>query len=56
MMENHGHGTHSAKMGADSLAENTSNTPKLIWPIRPNGPKVWDVVEKRHHWASIVLD
>jgi hypothetical protein len=40
-------------MGAASLA---GNTPKLIWLICPIGPKVWDVVEKRHHLASVILD
>ena len=28
--EKHGHGTHSTKMGADKLAENTPNVPKKI--------------------------
>ena len=42
--------THKLKlpeMGADSLAENTSNTSKF-------GQKVWDIVEKMLHWASVV--
>ena len=38
---NHGQGTHSAKIGADSLAENTPNS---IWPIYPISLKVWDVI------------
>ena len=28
----HGQGTHCTKMGADELAENTPNAPKLICP------------------------
>ena len=44
----------SAKMGADILPENTPNTPKFILPICPIGPKVWDAVEKRLHWVSVV--
>ena len=39
------------KMGADKLAENTPNAPKLICP----SPKVWDFDEKRIHCASVVL-
>ena len=35
----HGQGTHSTKMGADSLAENTPNFPELIWPISLAKPK-----------------
>jgi hypothetical protein len=27
--------------------------PKFIWPICPIGPKVWDIVEKRLHGASV---
>ena len=46
----HGHGTHSTKIGADKLAQNTPNAPKLICP----SPKVWDFDEKRLHWASVV--
>ena len=46
---NHGQGTHSAKMGADSSAKNTPNVPKVIRPICPIGPKVWNIVEKRLH-------
>ena len=34
-MDKHGQGTHCTKMGADSLAENTENTPELI------SPKFW---------------
>ena len=29
----HGQGTHSTKMGADKLDENTPNAPKFICPI-----------------------
>jgi hypothetical protein len=31
--EKQGQGTHSTKMGADKLAENIPNAPKLICPI-----------------------
>ena len=48
----HGHGTHSTKIGADKLAQNTPNAPKLICP----SPKVWDFDEKRLHWAFIVSE
>ena len=49
--ENHAQGTHSAKMGADSLAE---NTPKNIWPTCQIGQNVWDIVEKSLHGAAVV--
>jgi hypothetical protein len=35
--------THSTKMGADKLAENTLNDPKFICP----SPKVWDFDENK---------
>ena len=38
---------HSAKFGADSSAQNTTNTQKLIRPICPIGPKLWDIVKKK---------
>ena len=38
----HGQGTHCTKMGADSLAKNTSNAPEFICP----SPKVLDFNEK----------
>ena len=34
----HGQGTDGTKIGANKLAENTSNAPKFICP----SPKVWD--------------
>ena len=42
---NHGQGTHSAKMGSHSLAENTyyKYSRQLICPI---GPKVWELLKK----------
>ena len=44
---NHGQETHvSAKMGADSLAENTLNTTKFIQPICSIGPNVWNIRKK----------
>ena len=36
---NHGQGTHSTKMGADSSVENTPNAPKFICPICLPKPK-----------------
>ena len=45
---NHGQGTHSAKMRTASSAE---NTPKFI---RQSAQKVWNIVEKRPHRASVV--
>jgi hypothetical protein len=38
----HGQGTHSTKMRADKLAENTPNAPKIVCP----SPKVWNFDEK----------
>ena len=37
-------------MGADKLVENTPNAPKFICP----SSKVWDLIKKRLHWASVV--
>ena len=48
--------TVHTKMGADKLAENTSNALKFICPICLPNPKVWDFDEKRLHWASVVRD
>ena len=44
MVENgkHGQGTHSAKMGADKLAENTPNAPNVSDQIVCPTPKVLD--------------
>ena len=50
---NHGQGTHSAKMGTDSSAK---NTPKFIRIICQIVQKVWDIVEKRLHRASVVSE
>ena len=36
---NHGQGTHSAEMGADSSTENTLNAPEFICPICLPKPK-----------------
>jgi hypothetical protein len=47
-MGKHGQGTHCTKMGADSLAENSPNTPEFICP------KFLDFNEKRLHRASVV--
>ena len=49
----HGQGTHSTKMDADKLAENTSNAPKYICP----SPEVWDFdKKKRLNQASVVCE
>ena len=53
-LNNYGQGTHSAKIGVDSLDENTPNTSKIIQPIFPIGRKVLDIVQKRLHKASLV--
>ena len=40
----HGQGTHSTKMGADKLAENTPNAPKFICPNclpKPKSLEFW---------------
>ena len=44
-------GNHIAKMGADSLAKNTPNTPTIIRQIYT---KDWEIVEKRVHRASVI--
>ena len=44
---------HSAKIGVDSLDENTPNTSR-IRSICPIGRKACDIVQKRLHQASIV--
>ena len=41
-------------MGANSQAKNTPNTQKLFRLICPSDPKIWDIVEKRLHWESVV--
>ena len=41
--EKHGKGTHCTKMGADGLADNTSNAPEFVSP----NPKVLDFNEKK---------
>jgi hypothetical protein len=53
-VEKLGLGKTNAKMGADSSEENTDYTPKFIRTICPIGPKVWNIVEKRFHCASVV--
>ena len=49
-MEKNEQGTHSTKMGADKLFDNSRNAPKFICP----SPEVWDFDEKRLHWAFVV--
>ena len=46
--------THSTKMVADELAENTPNALNLSAQIFCPYPNVWDFDEKRLHWASLV--
>ena len=41
-------------MGADRLAQNTQNTPELIYQICLPKPKSSGFQEKRLHWASVV--
>ena len=50
----HKQGTHSTKMSADKLAQNTPNVPKIICPDCLPSPKLWDFDEKMLHWASVV--
>ena len=50
----HGQGTHCAKMGADSSAENTPNAPEFICPICLPNSKSSRFQWKRLHWASVV--
>ena len=50
--EKHGQGTHSTKIGADRLTENTKDAPEFMEFIP--SPKVLDFNEKRLHWASVV--
>ena len=47
-----GSGTYCTKMGADNLAENTTNALEFIC----SSPKVLDFNEKRLHWVSVVRD
>ena len=49
-----GQGTHSTKMGADKLAENTQNAPKFICPNCLPKPKSLGFQYKRFHWATVV--
>ena len=53
LMENrsngkHEQGTHSTKMGADKLAENTPNAPKFICPKLSTQEQKFGL-----HWASV---
>ena len=45
---------HSAKMGADSVAENTLNTPKCIQPSAQLAQKFRILLKKKLHWESVV--
>ena len=53
-VDNHGQGCHSAKMGADSVAENTLNTPKCIQPSAQLAQKFRILLKKKLHWESVV--
>ena len=46
--------THSTKMGAVNMFENTPNAQNLIAQIVCPSPKVWDFIKKRLHWESVV--
>ena len=51
----HGQGTHSTKMGADSLAENTPNASKHFSPKCLPKPKSWNFLKKALSlWVTIV--
>ena len=52
----HGQGTHSTKMGADKLAENTPNAPKCFGPICLPKPKSLGFLKKNSLWVSVVRD
>ena len=39
--------THSNKIGADKLAENTSNAPEIFAQIVCPSPKIWSFDEKK---------
>ena len=52
--EKHGQGTHSTKMGADKLLENTQMLQNLSTQIVSQKPKSLDFDEKKLHWASVV--
>ena len=51
-----GQGTHCTKVGADKLADHTTNAPKFIYQNRLSKPKLWDFDEKRLHWSFVVRD
>ena len=43
-------------MGSDKSAENIPKAPKISAQIVGPSSKVWDLDEKRIHWASIVRE
>ena len=49
-----GQGTHSTKMGADSLAENTPNASINFSPICLSKPKPFEFLKKSSRWMSVV--
>ena len=49
----HEQGSHSAKNGASSWAKNTL-IPQNSLSIMQICPNIWDIVEKKLHWASVV--
>ena len=57
-MENKEKGTNSTKIGADKLAENTSNIPKMYLPKLSAQAQKFGIFneKKRLHWASIVRE
>ena len=46
--------THSTKTGADKLAENTPNAPKIFIPICLPKPKSLGFSKKSSLWVSVV--
>ena len=53
-MENMGQGTHSTKMGADKLAEDTPNARICLPKLSAQDQKFGISMKKRLHWASLV--
>ena len=52
----HGQGTHSTKMGADKLAENTPNAPKYICPICLPKPKSLGFLKKAYTGCPLSVE
>ena len=50
------YGNHCSKMGADSLAENTQNAPKIFGQITLSKAKKFGIVEKSSLQVSVVRE